>query len=395
MSDWHPQQYMSQGKNVGVDQRILTNAFETAAIIRNINPALPPIFSLGHLAFLTGADYNVLRDIASRNNVIPYRIFTIRKKPSPSGELRFRTIAVPRKQLFAVQQWITQAILSKLLPHDASVAFSKGNKLVDAAAPHCNCRWMIKLDVKDFFESITEISAYRVFRAAGYQPLISFEMARLCTRLKVSDYNPVLRPAPRRQTKRWQVANYSTPSVIQDYKFRRMGHLPQGAPTSPMLANLAVREFDSAIAKLAAQNGMIYTRYADDMVLSTNDSEFDRARCVSIIGKVYRQMGQFGLTPNLTKARIASPGSRKVVLGLLVNGAKPALSREFKDRIRQHIYYLTNPDFGPAKHATNRGFVSILGLKHHIQGLLAFANQIDPTFAKTCKDRLAAVDWPF
>ena len=72
-------------------------------------------------------------------------------------------------------------------------------------------------------------------------------------------------------------------------------------------------------------------------------------------------MGRVGLSPNVTKTRVLPPGARKVVLGLLVDGQEPHLTREFRARLRQHIYYLLHPDIGPVRHAAKRGFISVRG----------------------------------
>ncbi len=202
------------------------------------------------------------------------------------------------------------------------------------------------------------------------QALVSFEMARICTRVgTLTRY---------RATSRWH-SRYED-RTIRQYSFRRMGRLPQGAPTSPMLANLAMRALDGVIAGLANKNDMIYTRYADDMTLSTKNKEFDRDKCRAVINSIYETMGQFGLSPNIAKTNILSPGSRKIVLGLLVDATEPRLPRDFRNLMRQHIYYLQDPEVGPAKHAAERGFASILGCRNHIYGLAMFARQIEPLY---------------
>jgi hypothetical protein len=285
-----------------------------------------------------------------------------------------------------VQRWITQRILTHAHPHSASVAFSKGDRLVAAAKPHCRARWIMKIDVSNFFESISEKTVYDVFVSLGYQPLVSLEMARICTRLGVATRF--------RTKKRWLIHDDGSRWKIHRYSSRRMGHLPQGAPTSPMLANLAVRKMDESIRMLAAENGLIYTRYADDITLSTKQNDFARDRCVSVIGSVYAIIAKFGLSPNIAKTTVLSPGSRKLVLGLLVDGREPRLPRRFRGLMRQHLYYLSDPRFGPAKHAQNRGFGSILGLKNHVYGLAMFARQIEPEYGQLCLRTLNSVDWP-
>lgn len=138
----------------------------------------------------------------------------------------------------------------------------------------------------------------------------------------------------------------------------------------------------------------VYSRYADDVVLSTEKREVNRAQAISVIGKIYSLMAEFGLSPNIAKTRVSPPGSRKVVLGLLVDGPLPRLSREFRYNLRRHLHYLHHPDVGPARHAHARAFASIDGMKNHVRGLIAFAHDIDPMFAKACAIQFNQIDWP-
>lgn len=384
MTRWLPQLFRAEGEDQNLDPTLLDRAIATARITTDTNPKLTPVFSLRHLADLVGADYGFLRAVVSRANAEPYRVFRIRKKPTRDGKSSFWVIAAPNRDLLVAQRWITQNVLSHASPHAASVAFSPGNKLIDAARPHCGARWLIKLDVRNFFESITEVAAYRVFHSLGYQPLVAFEMSRLCTRLG----------APTRYRLQSHWLSKDKRRVISSYSHGRMGHLPQGAPTSPMLANLAVRKLDETIEAIARAQGLTYTRYADDLTLSTRADDFSRERCISVIREIYASMGCVGLSPNVTKTRIVTPGSRMIVLGLLVDGKTPKLTRDFKASLRQHIYFLSHPNFGPARHARAKGFASISGLKHHIFGLATFARQIEAAYGKECLRLLRKVEWP-
>lgn len=384
MSWWSPQQFRLTGIEAGVDPATIENAIKAAQAIHRKNPELPPVFTLRHLADICAVDYGFLRAVVSRANENPYRIFRIRKRPSSDGKVSFRVISVPHPQLMKIQRWIAQNILSKTRTHYASKAFSKGDTLLEATIPHCGAAWIIKVDVRNFFESITEISAYHVFRSLGYQSLIAFEMARICTRLGA--------PTAYRTHAKWLV---SFPrEVISSYTQFRMGHLPQGAPTSPMLANLSVFSLDEEITEICDEFGLTYTRYADDLVFSTHEKSFDRERCSNLIGEIYQSISKIGLSPNFSKTRILPPGSRKVVLGLLVDTNRPRLTREFRMNLRQHIYYLSSDGHGPAAHASEKGFSSISGLKHHVFGLATFARQIDPDYGHKCLESLREVDWP-
>jgi len=153
-----------------------------------------------------------------------------------------------------------------------------------------------------------------------------------------------------------------------------------------------MKSFDKAMRELATEWGFIYSRYADDITISTANS-LTREICQIIIKEVYGLLKTVGLSPNLSKTRVVPPGSRKIVLGLLVDGPKPRLPRDFRMRLRQHLHFLEKHD-GPAQHAAKRGFVSVSGLRHHLEGLAAFATQIEPEFGEGIRKRLKQLPWP-
>jgi RNA-directed DNA polymerase len=225
MSVWRPQIYRASAPP-GTDPAVLDNAVAIGSAIIRVNAALPPLFSLRHLAHILDADYGLLRAMVARRSEDSYKSVRLRKRPRPDGKPRFRTICVPSPTLMAVQRWINARVLSCVAPHSASMAFAKENTTLAAAERHCAHPWLIKFDVVSFFESIPETAVYRVFHSLGYQPLVAFELSRLCTRLG---------PVPSfRQRRRWRTNPERYP-IIAAYASSRIGHLPQGAPTSPML----------------------------------------------------------------------------------------------------------------------------------------------------------------
>lgn len=383
MKAWRPQSYLAHGRRKGIPEKVLESAVAASDEIAAVDSRLAPLLTLGHLSYLTDVHYTLLRDVVRRQRLESYRAFHIRKRSTYRGRKQYRLICVPEPALLRAQTWITQRILAFGTPHAASVAYSKGSSVLRAAEGHCGCRWLIKVDLRSFFESISEISVYRVFRGLGYQALLSFELARLCTRTVESRA---------RSSERWR-ANADRYN-IEAYRSTYLGHLPQGAPTSPMLSNLAVRELDHSIQEIAANFGLRYSRYADDIILSTQRDEFDRDRAKRVVHLVYGAIARFGLTPNRTKTSIRGPGARKLVLGLLVDGDVPRLPREFKSKMRMHLYFLSHPSVGPAAHAARRGFSAVAGLRHHLEGLAAFAAQIEPEYADRLVARLRSVPWP-
>lgn len=69
-----------------------------------------------------------------------------------------------------LQRWINLHILKKVPVHPASFAFSEGSSIFKCANKHTGARWLIKMDITGFFESVSEIQAFRVFKSLGYQP---------------------------------------------------------------------------------------------------------------------------------------------------------------------------------------------------------------------------------
>lgn len=337
MSRWRPQQFLRAGRDAGIDPTVLARAAQSGRQIIDIDPDLTPVFTLKHLAHLTSVDYGFLRAVVSRTLPEPYRVFAIRKSRSEPKAAAFRTICVPTPALMRTQRWIAKFILAHGRTHSASYAYAPGSSIVEAATLHCGCTWLIKLDARRFFESISEVAVYRAFRALGYQPLVSLELTRICTRLEKTAF---------RWGKRWR-DDSSKAHRIPAYQNFLMGHLPQGAPTSPMLSNLCMVEFDAKVEAIAVKHGLTYTRYADDLCLSTSNKKFGRASARQAISQVQAAMAQHGLSPNSSKTRVCPPGSRKIVLGLLVDGERPRLAREFRANLRRHIHYLTREDVGP------------------------------------------------
>ena len=382
MTQWNTQRYLKEGRAANVSAAILRNAVKTAAITHAANPRTPPVLSLAHLAALTDVPYEFLRSVVSRGGdeeATFYQVFSLKKRDVGHQRNRTRTICAPHPLLLRAQRWIHENILKLGRFHESSCAYRPGSKIIEAAQLHCDARWMVKLDITSFFESITEPKIYKVFRMFGYQPLIAFELARICTRTR--------RRSPRRKKP-------PKSFKIEAYDDKRLGHLPQGAPTSPLLANLVVFGLDVALSKLAEENGMIYTRYADDITLSTSTIAWSRTKAVELLCEGHDVLRAHGFYPNQAKANIVPPGGRKVMLGLAVNDAVPRLTRGFKNKLRAHIFYLRRfLNSGVSPHE-KLGFDSILGLQRHVFGLAYFAKGIEREWGTERLDELNALSWP-
>ena len=381
---WSSQRYRQEGIAKGLESQLIEDAIDQTEQVLSTGLELPSILSLNHLSERTGVGYEFLRSFVSRSplpgveHCEPYHKFSIRKR---SGGRRF--IHVPHPKLLYVQRWINLHILKKVPVHSASQAFNGGCSIRKCAVKHCGSAWLIKVDVADFFDSVSEIQVYRIFRELGYQPLVAFELARLST---VATFWM----SPRKRYPHWH--SNSVNSEIEPYSQRLLGYLPQGAPTSPLLSNLVMRKPDAQLSSLAQDYGLVFTRYSDDLCFSSKDTGFGRKRSREVIFESYKILSQAGYRPRHRKTTIVPPGGKKVVLGLNVDQAMPRLQKSFKDRVRQHLYYLEK--LGPIEHASARKFDSVWGLKSHVKGLIDFAKIIEPSYAMTCLNRFKSVDWP-
>ena len=307
---WSPRSFADQARRLRRSDETINAALAAAKAVKDRDVDLPVVLTLSHLAYLAGINPGTARAYAARTwNIEPYRVFKLKKRPKPNSRAPsrgFREICVPEPDLMRLQRWIAQNILSRAVPHPCSFAFHRDRGVLKAAERHCGSRWLIKLDVRDFFQSITERQCYGVFRSLGYGALISFELSRICTRgPKLDRYKGAV------------------PAGDRPYPQADESRLPQGAPTSPVLANMVVEALDTRLSALAASLGWTYTRYADDMAFST-PADASRGEAGKIIALAKAEVRRFGLELNGTKTVVAPPGARRIVLGLLVDGGAAA-----------------------------------------------------------------------
>lgn len=316
----------------------------------------PVVYSLGHLAKLTGVRYSFLRDVINRESK-PYKHF---KLPKKTGGLR--SIYSPCIELQRVQRWILERILYVPDIHKNNFAYQKSITIKDCASRHVGARWMIKMDLNDYFTSIKENQVFNIFLQLGYSNLLSFELARICT----WSFD---------QFEQQKIAVQTTHAESFVYSNGPRGYLPQGAPTSGALANLATREFDSEISNYALENQFIYTRYSDDLVFSSSQ-EFDRSVARQQVRDLSLLIRTHKLFVNPKKTRVISPGSRKIVLGLLVREDRVSILPEQRRMIDVYIHSVRK--YGLLEFAAHRGFDSVISFINHLEGWLAHIQSIEP-----------------
>ena len=345
-----------------------------------ISQRLPVVFTLGHLSKITGVSYQMLHDTVNRRRETSnYRMFPVRKR---SGGKRF--IHSVTTDLLTVQRFINQEILQRCQPHPSSFAFHPSGGIRNCASMHCGAKWLFQYDLNDFFYNINEIDVFQIFERMGYRPLLAFEFARLCTTTRL--------PGPQLGYLDYPDANVDFSKMPYRKFYNIVGVLPQGAPTSPMLSNLAAWNLDEWMYKYAVDHGFVYTRYADDITISAIALPPRHS-----IGSIHRSLiniiRQAGFKENTKKRRIAGPGSKKVVLGLLVDGPEPRISKETYRRIDRHLY--ASEKFGLTETAMHEGFDSAFGFFNHLSGLIAFVKDVDRNRWEDFNSRLRKLKMPW
>jgi RNA-directed DNA polymerase len=237
-----------------------------------------------------------------------YIRFTI---PKRSGGTRL--ISRPRPYLQQAQEWIQNTLLVNQELHPAAMAFRRGVSIVDNARLHTNSRIVVRVDLKDFFPTITFARVRGLFESFGYNPGVATVLALLCTDsprvlLKLDDRNHVV-PVGERA-------------------------LPQGACTSPALANLVTRSLDRRVHGYATKSGWVYSRYADDLVFSTQQEAGSAHRLIRGINSVIRDEG---FVVNEKKTQVMRAPNRQIVTGLLIN-KDIGLTRKDLRRIRAFLH---------------------------------------------------------
>jgi RNA-directed DNA polymerase len=356
-----PHLYRRGALEAGRDPDTVARAIRLASQLRSRDAF--PVLTLAHLAHLTGATWHFLRDVVARRRD-PYDDIT---RPKRDG--RTRPISSPEPVLMDVQRWLLHNVVSALGVHPASYAYEPGRSIVRCAEQHVGARWLVKLDVHDFFASVGERRVYRMFAGLGYPRLLSLELARLCTRVSWDG------PVPRTFWRHRDGAPYAVTMP---------GVLPQGAPTSGRLANVAMLSVDAELAELAASQGLVYTRYSDDLTLSAA-AGFTRREAARVVKRASAALARGGFRTHRAKTRVVPPGARKIVLGLGVHGDGVRLRAEYKRRLHDHVRGVAK--FGLAEHAAHRHFRSVLSMIDHIDGGIAFAKDVEPVFAAQIRER--------
>ena len=310
---------------------------------------LPQLATIGELAAWLELPVETLdwlsderRSLATTSDPLQhYRYAFLAKR---DGALRL--IEAPKPRLKRIQRRILDEILAKVPVHESAQGFVAGRSCLGHAQRHAGEAMVLTLDLAQFFPSLGVARIHGLFRLLGYPWAVARRLTGLCS---TATPLTLARRLPEAEQRRYA-----------------MPHLPQGAPSSPALANLAAWPLDRRLAGLARAAGVNYSRYADDLAFSGDAPQLE-----SFERKVAVIIQEEGFALNSSKTRRMRQSERQQVTGIVVN-AHNNLGRAEFDRLKAILHNCRT--LGPAEQ--NRD--NVTDFRRHLDGRVGWVEQVNP-----------------
>ena len=277
-----------------------------------------------------------------------------------------RLIEAPKTRLREVQSRILREILDRVPAHPDAHGFVSGRSILTNAQPHIGQRFLVKYDLENFYPSVRYSRIVAIFRSMGYSREVAIWLARLTTSLVPTDL-----PTPGQR-----------PSIALPYFGR---HLPQGAPTSPALANLSALGLDIRLSGLARSYGLTYTRYADDLTFSGRGRSAGALR--EFLPLVQQIIKQERFRVNKQTRRIVRNSQQMCVTGVVVN-EKQNVARDDYDELKAILHNCVRQ--GPD--SQNR--YKVPNFAAHLRGRIAHVEQLNPARGARLLTEFQKIRWP-
>lgn len=270
-----------------------------------------------------------------------YKVHEIEKRNGRGKRL----IAQPTAEIKVLQRWAIDKFTDFLPVHEAATAYIKGSSIKKHASMHANRKYLLKLDFKDFFPSI---NATDFIKHAHLYLKLSEEDRRYLANLFFR-------------------VDRTTEKLI----------LSIGAPSSPLISNSIMYQFDTEIFNFCSERAINYSRYADDIALSTDKPKaLDEA--YKFINNLCKTINYPKLTLNEEKTVFTSQKYHRQLTGLvLANSGVVSLGRDKKRLIRA------------IAHRFSKGLLDEAEV-NRLKGLLAYAHSIEPEFVGTISKMIGA-----
>lgn len=332
---------------------------------------IPALQNLKELAAWLGLSLGQLENYAGNWRVASqpveprFRHYHYRWHPRKNGPPRL--IEAPKQHMADVQRQIYLGILERIPLHAACHGFRKRHSCRTYVAPHVGKSIVIHMDLENFFINVPLRRIHALFVTIGYRDAVARRLAGLCCNQTPPDIlteNPQLTWRKRKQL--------------------MAPHLPQGAPTSPALANLCAYKLDVRLAALAKKLGGEYSRYADDLAFS-GDAAFARwARYLPVL--VAHIATTEGFSVNHRKTRIMSQAARQRLTGMTLNRF-PNAGRKDYEQLKAILYNCVK--FGPE----SQNWEQHPNFRAHLQGRIAFIRALNAQKGGKLDSLYAKISW--
>ncbi len=288
----------------------------------------------------------------------------------------YRLLEAPKARLKAFQRRILREILNCVPVHDAAHGFVRGRSVLSLARAHAAQSVVLRIDLEQFFWSIGGARIRHVFLSLGYPDAVARLLTGLVTTVTPSS---VLGSMPKPS-----FVELRDPPVLEERgrARRRLAarHLAQGAPSSPVLANLCAFGLDTRLAGAARVVDAHYGRYADDLTFSGGPDFARRAqRFEALVGAIALEEG---FLVNHRKTRLMRSGAQQRLLGLVLN-AEPAVPRDERKLLEAILHNATRFGLESQNRTQHPCFLE------HLRGRVAWVKQANPGHARKLSALLA------
>ncbi|POH74965.1 RNA-directed DNA polymerase [Arthrobacter glacialis] len=283
-----------------------------------------------------------------------------------------RLLEIPQPRLRALQRTVLHELLAPIPLHNAAHGFVPGRSAVSGARAHTGAEVVVNLDLAAFFAHVTPGKVFGVLRQAGFTEAVAHRLTGLCTHAVPGGVIAEMPPGG------------DSADRFALRKALALPHLPQGAPTSPMLANLALRRLDSRLSGWAGAFDAGYTRYADDLAFS-GGSELAR-RADAFVRGAARIVADEGHALNRLKTRVHRAGVRQSVTGVVVNQHTNVTRGDF-DALKAVLHNCVS--LGPE--GQNRDGQA--NFRAHLMGRVAWVSSVNPGRGATLRALFERIVW--
>lgn len=269
-------------------------------------------------------------------------------KNKKNGEIRY--ISSPSNHLKVIQKWIVENILCHKNYSDFAHAYTKEKSIFTNAKQHVGNSTLLKMDINNFFDSISVNMVKDIFISLGYASSVSDDLAHLCT---------------------------------------YYGYVRQGFVSSPIISNIILTSFDLELNEMLTKEensdySFKFTRYSDDITISSRLNSNSKMK--EIIDYVSSLLDKRGFKVNQSKTKIIKGSGPKIVTGIIVKRDTISVPNKFKKHLLKELFFCEK--FGVQSHLIYTGKFGKINYVEYLEGIANFIRNTDIEFYNNITKRI-------